>query len=73
MNAEPRHKQIANAMLDAKEPVTDTMLLVETPEKISFQYQLVGPFRRIVAYGLDILFSMVGYTIVVVILSLIHI
>ena len=70
MNAEPRHKQIANAMLDAKEPVTDTMLLVETPEKISFQYQLVGPFRRIVAYGLDILFSMVGYTIVVVIIGL---
>ena len=70
MNAEPRHKQIANAMLDAKEPVTDTMLLVETPEKISFQYQLVGPFRRIVAYGLDILFSMVGYTIIVVIIGL---
>ena len=65
MNAELRQKPIAAAMRDADETVTDTMLLVETPEKISFQYQLVGPFRRFVAYGLDLLFSMVGYTIIV--------
>jgi len=67
MNAELRHKPIANAMHDADEPVTDTMLLVETPEKISFQYQLVGPFRRVVAYALDLLFSLVGYSAIVAI------
>ncbi len=69
MNAELRQKPIADAMHDASEQVTDTMLLVETPEKISFQYQLVGPFRRIVAYGLDLLFSMVGYSVVVILIT----
>ena len=27
---------------------------VETPERIAFQYQIVGPFRRLMAYSLDI-------------------
>jgi uncharacterized RDD family membrane protein YckC len=48
----------------------DTMLLVETPEKISFQYQLVGPFRRAGSYILDLLVSVVGYTILVVIFGI---
>ena len=47
------------------------MLLVETPEKIAFQYQLVGPFRRLVAYFLDLLFSVIGYVVLVVILTII--
>lgn len=47
----------------------DTMLLVETPEKISFQYQLVGPFQRAMAYLLDVLISVVGYIIVVFVLA----
>ena len=34
----------------------DTAVRVETPERIAFQYQVVGPFRRLMAYGLDILF-----------------
>ena len=33
----------------------DTAVRVETPERIAFQYQVVGPFRRLMAYGLDIL------------------
>ncbi len=32
----------------------DTAVRVETPERIAFQYQVVGPFRRLMAYGLDI-------------------
>ena len=70
MNAS-RKKPNTDAMQCVDQPVTDTMLLVETPEKISFQYQLVGPFRRLVAYGLDLLFSLVGYTIVVVLVSIV--
>lgn len=33
----------------------DTAVRVETPERIAFQYQVVGPFRRLLAYCLDIL------------------
>ena len=69
MNA-ARKKPIDDAAIDSNEQVTDTMLLVETPEKISFQYQLVGPFRRAPAYALDLLFSVVGYSIVVIILTI---
>lgn len=65
MNA-ARKQPIDDAAEDSNGRVTDTMLLVETPEKISFQYQLVGPFRRIVAYALDMLFSLVGYSLIVV-------
>lgn len=32
----------------------DTTLRVDTPEKISFVYQTVGPFRRLFAYVLDL-------------------
>lgn len=70
MNA-ARNKPIDDATSqDINEQVTDTLLLVETPEKISFQYQLVGPFRRILAYILDLLFSLAGYTIVVIFLAI---
>jgi len=34
-----------------------------TPENIAFEYQLAGPFRRIVAYVADILISLVGFGI----------
>ncbi len=33
----------------------DTTVRVETPEKIAFQYQVIGPFRRLMAYALDLL------------------
>jgi len=70
MNA-ARKQPIDDAAEDTNGLVTDTMLLVETPEKISFQYQLVGPFRRIIAYALDLLFSLVGYTLIVVFFSIV--
>ena len=69
MNA-ARTKPTDDAAQDINHQVTDTLLLVETPEKISFQYQLVGPFRRIGAYALDLLFSIVGYTIIVFVFSI---
>ncbi len=31
-----------------------TTVRVETPERIAFQYQVVGPFRRLMAYALDL-------------------
>lgn len=62
MNA-ARNKTQFDTATSAKK--LDTMQLVETPEKIEFQYQLVGPFRRLIAYFLDLLFSVVGYSILV--------
>lgn len=70
MNA-PRKQLIDEAADGADTQMTDTMLLVETPEKISFQYQLVGPFRRAIAYVLDLLISLVGYSAVVIFFSII--
>lgn len=44
----------------------DNQLRVETPENISFQYQLAGPFRRFAAYLLDVLISLGGFGIIVI-------
>jgi len=41
--------------------VLDTTMRVTTPENISFQYQLAGPFRRIFAYFFDIVISLGAY------------
>lgn len=46
-----------------KSQVLDTTMRVTTPENISFQYQLAGPFRRIFAYFFDIVISMGAYAI----------
>ena len=37
------------------QPQLDTTIRVETPERISFHYQAVGPFRRLMAFFLDIM------------------
>ncbi|MDA8563038.1 RDD family protein [Mariniblastus sp.] len=47
----------------AEKPALDTATRVMTPENIAFEYQLAGPFRRIVAYVADILISLVGFGI----------
>ena len=47
----------------AARPALDTATRVMTPENIAFEYQLAGPFRRIVAYVADILISLVGFGI----------
>ncbi|MCH2181231.1 MAG: RDD family protein [Mariniblastus sp.] len=41
--------------------VVDNQLLVATPENIAFQYQVAGPFRRAVAFVLDVIISQVAY------------
>ncbi len=37
--------------------VLDNTLRVTTPENISFEYRLAGPFRRFLAYLVDVLFT----------------
>ena len=44
--------------------VLDTSLRVTTPEKVSFQYQLVGPFRRLLSYGLDLIISIFLFVVI---------
>ena len=44
----------------------DNQLRVATPENISFQYILAGPFRRFAAYLLDLMISLGGYAIIVI-------
>jgi uncharacterized RDD family membrane protein YckC len=46
--------------------IIDTMMMVKTPENISFQYEISGPFYRLVAYLADLIFAFGGYFIVVV-------
>lgn len=43
----------------------DTMMLVKTPENISFQYEISGPFYRFVAYLADLIFAFGGYFAVI--------
>lgn len=43
-------------MAKEKRPVLDNLLNVQTPENISFQYRVAGPFRRLFAFIIDILF-----------------
>ena len=52
----------------AAPPALDTATRVMTPENIAFEYQLAGPFRRIVAYVADILISLVGFGLVVIVM-----
>ena len=44
----------------------DNLLDVKTPENISFQYRLGGPFRRFWALVLDFLFSQIAYWFVAI-------
>lgn len=57
----------------ASDQVLDTVMRVTTPENISFQYQLAGPFRRIFAYFIDVTVSIVGYFVIVLLLYLLFI
>ena len=50
---------------DRYREVIDNYWEVTTPENISFQYRIGGPFRRLFAFGLDVLLTQVIYWIVV--------
>ncbi|MEM7783003.1 MAG: RDD family protein [Planctomycetota bacterium] len=41
----------------------DNVMEVTTPENIAFQYRLVGPFSRLLAYVYDVLISLLFYVI----------
>lgn len=43
-------------MAKEKRRVLDNLLNVQTPENISFQYRVAGPFRRLFAFVIDLLF-----------------
>ena len=49
--------------------VLDTTMRVTTPENISFQYQLAGPFRRIFAYFLDLGIALGVYAVICTLIS----
>lgn len=44
--------------------VLDNSMRVTTPENISFDYQLAGPFRRLLAYLIDVLATIAGFAAV---------
>jgi uncharacterized RDD family membrane protein YckC len=43
-----------------EQPPLDTRIEIITPENIAFQYRLAGPFRRLPAYLLDLLFRLLA-------------
>ena len=51
----------------AKSPIAyhqvDNTFRLTTPENISFEYQLAGPFRRLFPYILDILIVLAAYAV----------
>lgn len=47
---------VYNLDMESNQPAVDLMVAVTTPENISFEYQLAGPFRRLPALLLDIAF-----------------
>lgn len=57
----PTAKTMMDPLALTRRDVVDNQLLVTTPENIAFQYQVAGPFRRVVAFLLDILISQVAY------------
>ncbi len=50
--------------------VLDNQVRVSTPENISFQYEIVGPSRRLVAYLLDVFITLVAFLLAVLITGL---
>lgn len=50
--------------MPAPSPPLDSVFLVKTPENIAFQYGTAGPFLRLPAYFLDLLFRMVAVTVI---------
>jgi uncharacterized RDD family membrane protein YckC len=54
----------------AERMVLDTTIRVTTPEYTSFQYQIAGPFRRVIAYVLDVLLTSAGFGALLILGSL---
>jgi len=54
------NQQKSEIWSEAYQPL-DNVLRVNTPENVAFEYQLAGPFRRGLAYLLDVCLSVFGY------------
>ena len=50
-----------------RQSVLDNQVRVTTPENIAFQYQLAGPFRRVLGYALDVAIACTIFAIISVI------
>ena len=58
---------MATATLIRPEEPLDTFVRLVTPERIVFQYPLAGPFRRFVAYLLDL--ALLTFLVLVAVLA----
>lgn len=52
-------------------PPLDNRWEVRTPENISFQHALAGPFQRVLAFGLDLIFTQGGYWALVLLIAMV--
>ena len=52
---------------EVRQNVLDNQVRVTTPENIAFQYQLAGPFRRVLGYALDVVIACTIFGIISVI------
>lgn len=57
-------------MAREKRHTLDNLLNVKTPENISFQYRIAGPFRRLIAFFLDLIISQVCYWFLVILIMI---
>lgn len=55
---------------NGSEPL-DTMVKVVTPENIAFDYRVAGPFRRVLAFALDVLLYLFFFFCITILTSLI--
>lgn len=52
--------------MPSRSPQLDTTITVVTPENIGFQYQVAGPFRRFLAFGIDHAIKLFLYFLLVI-------
>jgi uncharacterized RDD family membrane protein YckC len=60
-------------MANEKRRVLDNLLAVKTPENISFQFRMAGPFRRLFAFLLDVLILFAATIIVSLVITIISV
>lgn len=64
--AERKLTEMAGTSGGAERNLLDNQIRVSTPENISFQYEVVGPARRLVAYLVDVFLTLATFAVVVV-------
>jgi uncharacterized RDD family membrane protein YckC len=56
--------------MQAETYALDTTAEIETPEQVSFRYQIAGPARRVLAYALDLLIRLGAALLLLIFLSI---